>query len=473
MTVLNNIKDILTGKTTEATNASPSFKMPRFNLDGIVNVINGLGVIGRDASTANFFQQENLLDRYAVEAVYTGSGIGRRLVELMPNEALGRGIECDHELYEELERIDAFHKLLELATLARLYGGAVALIVAKDGVADLEKPLNETGLVRIEKLTLFDRHSILMLDEDRDKDPLSETFNEYLYYRLMLTNNQQVKIHHTRLLKLEGDYLPSRIKQTNQGWGASTIQGVYRSFNNYLAMHGFLNKLASGYDLKIFKVESLKEAYALGNEDYIANRLRDIDYSTSMMNSILMDAEKEDFIRSTVPVNGYDSLINKAMELVSAEAGMPMTLLYGRSPEGMNSTGESDLNMWYKSVERYQTLTLQPVLERLIGLLEKQSEWAGERPETFEWEWYGLKPMTDLEKAEERLKLAQGDKIYMDAQAVEPSYLFDLRHNGGFNSNLVYDKEGQDDFISDLTGSMSDDDLPDSTGQQPRTTEDT
>jgi phage-related protein (TIGR01555 family) len=259
-------------------------------------------------------------------------------------------------------------------------------------------------------------------------------------------------------LKLEGDYLPSTIKQTNQGWGASTIQGVYRSFNNYLAMHGFLNKLASGYDLKIFKVESLMEAYALGNEEYIANRLRDIDYSTSMMNSILMDAEKEDFIRSTVPVGGYDSLINKAMELVSAEAGMPMTLLYGRSPEGMNSTGESDLNMWYKSVERYQTLTLQPVLERLISLLEKQSEWAGERPETFEWEWYGLKPMTDLEKAEERLKLAQGDKIYMDAQAVEPSYLFDLRHNGGFNSNLVYDKEGQDDFISDLTGSMSDDD---------------
>jgi hypothetical protein len=107
--------------------------------------------------------------------------------------------------------------------------------------------------------------------------------------------------------------------------------------------------------------------------------------------------------------------------------------------------------MWYKSVERYQTLTLQPLLEHLITLLEKQSEWT-DKPDSFEWEWHGLKPMSDLEKADERLKLAQGDKVYMDAQAVDPSYMFDMRHKGGFNRNLSYSVKGQDEFMADITG---------------------
>jgi len=70
----------------------------------------------------------------------------------------------------------------------------------------------------------------------------------------------------------------------------------------------------------------------------------------------------------------YDSM---CLDL-SGAAHIPATKLFGRSPAGMNATGESDLKNYYDYVDGLRESKLRPVLERLLPVL-LMSAW-GEVP---------------------------------------------------------------------------------------------
>lgn len=52
----------------------------------------------------------------------------------------------------------------------------------------------------------------------------------------------------------------------------------------------------------------------------------------------------------------------------------PMTKLFGRSPAGMNATGESDLKNYYDYVNSQRESKLRPVIEKLLPVME-MSTW--------------------------------------------------------------------------------------------------
>lgn len=51
----------------------------------------------------------------------------------------------------------------------------------------------------------------------------------------------------------------------------------------------------------------------------------------------------------------------------------PMTKLFGRSPAGMNATGESDLKNYYDYVDTLRESRLRPVLEKLLPVLARSA----------------------------------------------------------------------------------------------------
>lgn len=434
-------------RKSKSKRSAPATIQPIVNHDGAMNVINGLGIVGRDSSASTFFQQDALLQQRDAEAYYNSSGVARRVVELIVNDALGKGIECDDALYKELERLDAFNKMSELATTARLYGGAIMVLLAKDGSDTLEKPMNEASLEQLDKLVIFDRWQCSDMSTDYNDDPTSPTYGEKEIYNITPYNGKPLKVHHTRVIPMQGDYLPHYTRRLNQGWGASALQAVQAGFKSYSTMQGFLPMMASEFSLTMLKIQGLASAYIAGNEDKISKRVNDLNASKSIANIMLMDAESEDFSRQFASVGGYADIITKGMELLSAEAGIPMTLLFGRSPEGMNATGESDLDNWYKNVQRYQMNTLQSPMNRLVELLQKQTAWK-DKPESLDWNWPSLQPLDDLELADVRLKNAQADNIYIQVGAVDPEYIFHMRHDGSYNVQLNYSDDGMKEHLA-------------------------
>ena len=85
------------------------------------------------------------------------------------------------------------------------------------------------------------------------------------------------------------------------------------------------------------------------------------------------------------------------MDMAGA-AEIPATKLFGRSPQGMNATGESDLRNYYDMISSLQERQLRPALERLLPVMAL-SCW-GYIPEDLEIVFEPVSTSTPLERAE-------------------------------------------------------------------------
>lgn len=81
---------------------------------------------------------------------------------------------------------------------------------------------------------------------------------------------------------------------------------------------------------------------------------------------------------------------------VSGAAAIPVTKLFGRSPAGMNATGESDMANYYDSIEEQQEATLRPILDRLLPIMCISE--LGAIPDDLEFEFEPVRRPSEEEK---------------------------------------------------------------------------
>jgi phage-related protein (TIGR01555 family) len=408
------------------------------NYDGIQNAVTGVGSFF-DAGMFHTFGVQ-ALGQIELENYYNGSGIARRIVDMLPEDALRHDLETTgEELYVEMKRLNFIEKLKELSKKARLYGGAVMLMLAMDGQEDMGLALNEGSLKSIEELVIFTKDEINSYEMELQTDITQPDYGKYYYYTFSTKGGGLLKVHASRVLRLDGDS-NATTRGTDYEWGNSVLQKVHERLAVYLMATKFIDKLCSDYKEKTFAVKGLIELIAQGRWSDLQKRMQIVSRGQSMLNMTLVDADNEKIDTKISNVSGYDKLIDKSAEAVSADVGIPVSLLFGRSPAGMNATGEGDKEIWHAQVKSYQTSVLQPLIERFVYLLSLQSEWR-DKPSELTWEWANLEQLSDLQEADLRCKQAQADKIYIDANAVDARYLFAKRHDGGYNTNLGFTEE--------------------------------
>lgn len=66
---------------------------------------------------------------------------------------------------------------------------------------------------------------------------------------------------------------------------------------------------------------------------------------------------------------GLADVYDRVMMDVAGAAKTPVTKLFGRSPAGMNATGESDMNNYYDYIDGLRENQLRPLLERLLPIM--------------------------------------------------------------------------------------------------------
>jgi phage-related protein (TIGR01555 family) len=80
---------------------------------------------------------------------------------------------------------------------------------------------------------------------------------------------------------------------------------------------------------------------------------------------------------------------------MAGAAQIPVTRLFGRSPAGMNSTGESDMRNYYDVVRNEQDAILAPVLDKLLPVMVMST--FGKVPDDFDYVFQPIHNPTDEE----------------------------------------------------------------------------
>ena len=373
-----------------------------FNLfDGLRNLIANLGT-GRDKAEASEYVFTPMT-RQQILAAYRSAWLPKKIVQIPAQDATRawRQWSADDDQVKALEDAEKALKLqlkVERAIrMARLFGGSAIYMGLKDR--------NPAAPVEIESLTqdCIEYLTVLSCDwvsaSELDMDPGSEYFGGPKFYNLSLPSGTAVNnVHPSRLAIFHAEDQPEWELGTGLVWGDPVIQSVYNSIRNHDSTTASVASLVFEAKIDILKIPVLmKNADDPRYAKKMTERTSIAALSKSINGMLVMDA-KEEFEQRQYSFAALADIIDRFSQEVSGAADIPMTRLFGRSPAGMNSTGESDMRNYYDNISSIQNNRIRPAMSVLDDVLVVHA--LGDKPEDIDYEWRSLWQTSQKEDAE-------------------------------------------------------------------------
>ncbi len=383
------------------------------NQDGYLSAVLGQAML--DASAGGLGTLDDL-------AMYAEGGLPARVVDMIPDTAVSRGVEItgDDRVRGELDRLKALPALADAWRWARLTGGGAIVVVAKDGRA-LRDPLNLEGLDQLLELKVFTLDDV-SATEKRYSDPNEANFGMPEVYRVRTQTAGAVAaeffVHESRLIEVPGDPLPAKMNRKGISWaGRPAVARAFRAIRRYSEGLHWALRLLEKKQQAVHKMKGLAEAIAAEMEAAIRKRVEMVDAVRNALNGVAVDSEDDYQILSS-DMGGVKDTLAEFQIALAAETGIAVTLLFGRSAAGLNATGDGDLEGFYNGVAMGRAAKVNPALERLVSLIRAQRTLAGggeAQGEAWSIAWPPLKPATAKEEAEVRKANAEAQAREMEA----------------------------------------------------------
>jgi phage-related protein (TIGR01555 family) len=423
-----------------ANSSKKQTKVKDNNADGWSNVITNLGASNSRVNSTGYAHSCKL-DRATLTDIYITDGLGRRVVNILIDDALRSFVHCEKPLLDELVRMKSKQTMIDCATWARLYGGSAIVVFADDG-QDMDKPLNMQTIKKVVSIKSYDRYQMQASATDMIVDYYDENYGEPATYSITPCGGMPFTVHRTRMHFFSGERLPNHVYYTNQRWHGSVLDSVYIALRNYGQTMNASAEIVQDFIQVILGINGLTDMLRSGNDDLVTKRSTVIDLTRSVSNTIFLDSEQENYQKQASNVGGLAELWDRFAEAISGATGIPISKLLGRSPSGLNSSGQSDIDNWNNIVEAYRGDEIAPCVDWLIKLLNKQSTWENsKRPTNYNWSFPSLKISNESEIAKNRLLSAQLDQIYIDRSAVDAEFLFKKRYAGGaYNNDIIIEE---------------------------------
>ena len=415
--------------------------------DGWANLLTGFGIRGRDKTKSTTHYRGQLMTKEDQYSLYMSDGFARRTVELMVREMTRRGFKIEGDTdglilkYYKKKKFDI--QVRRMLKWSKIFGGGLGVMIIDDGNDDLEQPLNENNIRKIEQIKVYHRWQV-----DRtigiDMNPDSETYGEVIFYRVSpATLGTFFDVHCSRCLIIDGIDIPEEEKRTNNNWGLSFYQATQYAIKRLSVLYGNVENIMDDFVTSTLSMSNLQDMIAAGQEDIIKTRLELLDLSKHIINTRLLD-ERETFQKQTSSVAGIADIMHSFQTALSCVTGEPLTLLFGQSTKGLASKGETDIRFWYDSIAAEQEEKLLPVDERLLYLIQKSKEGPTKGMVNDDWsvEYLPLWQPTEDEQAETRKKVAESDKIYIENSVLTPEEVAINRFGGAeYSTETILEEE--------------------------------
>lgn len=462
-------------KTANVTGDRRSHAAREVRRDGYQNMLNKYGTKNDVSENYRFVSDEPVAD-VELTLNYEGNGLFARIIDIPADEAVSSGFtygisdtDIENFINNSLDELNFEEKAATAIKWSRLYGGALLVMLIDDG-GELTDPVNWDGIRGIDELMVFERPLVTpdyasIYQHGPDRGSRSK-FGMPEFYDISPVYGTAFRVHESRCLLFKNGILPSSTTRTEyRFFGMPEYERVHRALQETVTSHGNGVKLLDRAVQAVYKIKGLATLLNTDvGENTVIRRLRLIDMAKGIINSIAIDADGEDYDYKTVTFSGVKDIVDSTCNMLSAVTNIPQTKLFGRSPAGENSTGEGDMENFYKFVERIQKLNLKNNLRTLIDIILIAGKAKGRYAEIPDYTlkfnplWsLSEKEQADVDKtrADTEYVKAQTAQVYIDMQALDaPEVRRRLAESGEFTINDVLDEESGDwdDFPEENVG---------------------
>ena len=364
-----------------AASAAPAPARPGTLADAYANPAAFLGEDSPLFASGVFLRSGLTSDPERLTAMYRESWLAMRIID-MPSEDMTRSwirftAPLDGEDLEDFRRLEARHSVKQEITnalrWARLYGGALAVMVIRGDEGRLGEPLDPELLFPgcFQGLLVLDRaqgiSGSLELEEDLD-DP---DFGLPKYYCVDLGGLGNIRVHHSRVLRFTGRELPRLETVRENYWGASELEHLQEELQKRSAASANIAQLIFQANITTLKMSDFGDVLAIGTEEQkrqIRETIQEENRFRSSFGIQVLSAE-DTLENHPYTFGGLAEIYEQFMLDMAGAAEIPAVKLFGRSPQGLNATGESDLKNYYELIAQLQERHLRPALEKLFPVM--------------------------------------------------------------------------------------------------------
>ena len=381
-------------------------------LDAFSNVLARLG-----AGTPNLLEgteyslQRMSRDFNTLNALYRESWIVRRIIDVIPADMLKNwititsGLDPDVEkrLSLTLRRTQLIDKIKRGMQWGRLYGGALGVMLVKHQGYDLSQPLQLDWIMPgdFAGLLIFDRWNGVNPSSELIEDISDPDYGFPKYYTVTdPAGGGSVKIHHSRVVRFTGNTLPFWEEIAEMQWGASVVESIFDELRKRDNVSWNIAQLTFMANIRVLKMQDLGQLLAATDNESQAELLRTLEAQNMLLNNMgmqVMDAA-DGLETHQYTFGGLADCYQQFIMDISGAAEIPVTRLFGRSPSGLNATGESDLQNYYDMIAEKQESYLRPILNKVLPPFIISTLCS--LPDDFDFEFDPVAEPTDKERAD-------------------------------------------------------------------------
>lgn len=356
---------------------------PISTMDAFSNPAARIGFGTLDLLQATEYPMTRMTQNYQLlTSLYRDNWIVQNIVATIPNDIVRKWYEIKSSIAPEyldqmakLERKTQLRKKLLLGMYwGRLYGGAVGVILIK-GHDDMSQPLDLDMVMpgSFLGLQILDRWTGVYPDGELVTDPSDVDFGLPAYYTIRDEASGQMvaRVHHSRVVRFIGRELPWMEQVTELYWGESEIEAIYNEVVKRDNVSGNIAALTFRANVNYMESEGLDQLLGTANTEMQrrfwnvmqAQAIMENNFGTRVIN-------KGDAIHNTqYTFTGLPDVYDRVMMDVAGAARTPVTKLFGRSPAGLNATGEADLQNYYDYIDGLRETEFRAVIERLLPVM--------------------------------------------------------------------------------------------------------
>lgn len=352
-------------------------------MDAFSNPLFRLGYGSQSPLEATEYPLTRMTDNYALlNSLYRDNWVVQNVVGLMVDDMLREWYKVrgsiSPEYLDELDRVEQVTQLREKINQGlcwgRLYGGAAGLILIKGQEGMLDQPLDLETIMpgAFAGLMILDRWSGIVPDMGLVTDMSDPDFNLPEYYMVNNAEGRMVaRVHHSRIVRFTGRKLPYLEEIAELYWGESEVEALYKDVVAHDNVSANMAALTFRANINTMEVQNLEQLFSLGSVEQQRRFWNVMQAQSVMMSNFGYQlVNKGDQMKNTqYTFTGLQEVYESMCLNLCGASHYPMTKLFGRSPSGMNATGESDLQNYYDYVNSQREAKLRPALERLLPIM--------------------------------------------------------------------------------------------------------
>lgn len=249
-------------------------------------------------------------------------------------------------------------------------------------------------------------------DRYNAQDPLQPD-----YYRPAIWWVVGKQVHESRLLRFVSREVSDLLKPGYAFGGLSLTQLAQPYVDNWIRTRQSVSDLLHTFSKTVLGTNLSSILQGGDGADVIA-RAQVYANTRDNRDLIMIDKDTEEFHDVSTPLGTLDKLQAQSLEQLSTVSGIPLVVLLGITPSGLNASSDGEIRVFYAYVKSLQEAFLAPNLDTALKLCQLNL-W-GEIDPSISYEWVALWEDDETARAAILKTLAEVDQAYCDMGAVSP-----------------------------------------------------